>query len=127
MKILRIAMLLLGVVLATACSREKAPQQAEVVPGLPVKGKVTLVEVGALTCLPCRMMMPIIDALEKEYKDRAVVHFINVGEDPETGKAFGVSMIPTQILFDRSGNEVFRHVGFIEKPLLQAELDKQLK
>ncbi len=127
MKMLRIAVVWLGVVLASACSGEKAAQQEGAVPGLPVKGTVTLLEVGALTCLPCQMMMPIIDALEKEYKDRAVVRFINVGEEPETGIAFGVSIIPTQILFDRGGKEVFRHVGFIEKELLVAELEKQLK
>ena len=123
----RIVMVLFWVVLATACSGEKAVQEGGTVPGLPVKDTVTLLELGALTCLPCKMMMPIIDELEKEYKDRAVVRFINVSDEPEKAQAFGVSMIPTQILYDRGGQEVFRHIGFIEKELLVAELERYLK
>ena len=126
MKILQCAVLLMSIVVVTACSSEKPAKAGDVVPGLPVKNTVTLVELGALTCMPCRMMMPIIDELEKEYKGRAEVRFINVGQEPDKAEAFKVSMIPTQILYDRSGREVFRHSGFIEKALLAEELQKQL-
>lgn len=128
MKRLSIGVLLFALLLPAACSSDSGQgrQAASIVPGLPVKDTVTLLELGALTCLPCKMMMPIIDALEKEYKGRAVVRFINVGEEPDKAKAFGVSIIPTQIMYDAGGKEVFRHVGFIKKELLVAELQKHL-
>lgn len=127
MKSVQRAVLLMSIVIVTACSSEKGVVAGDVVPGLPVKGTVTLLELGALTCLPCRMMMPIIDALDKEYKGRAEVRFINVNKEPDKAVAFKVSMIPTQILFDRTGKEVFRHSGFIEKDRLVEELQNQLK
>ena len=127
MKILQIVVVLFCVVLATACSAEKAAEEGGIVPGLPVKDTVTLLELGALTCLPCKMMKPIIDELEKDYKGRAVVRFINVSDEPDKARAFKVSMIPTQILYDRGGKEVFRHTGFIKKELLVAELEKCVK
>jgi thioredoxin 1 len=40
------------------------------------------------------------------------VQFIDVWKNPDAGKAYGVEMIPTQISYDASGTEVFRHTGY---------------
>lgn len=91
---------------------------------VPVPGMVTMVDLGAKKCVPCKMMAPILEALEKEYKERAAIIFIDVWENPEAGKEFGIHVIPTQIFYDASGREVKRHQGFMSREVIVAELDK---
>lgn len=91
---------------------------------VPVPGMVTMVDLGAKKCIPCKMMAPILEALEKEYKGRAAIIFIDVWENPEAGKQFGIQVIPTQIFYDASGREVKRHQGFMSREAIVAELDK---
>ncbi|MFH1738759.1 MAG: thioredoxin family protein [bacterium] len=74
-----------------------------------------LVDLGAGKCIPCKMMAPILEELSEEYKGRLDVDFIDVWEEPEAGDSYGVRMIPTQIFFDASGTEIFRHEGFYSK------------
>jgi hypothetical protein len=61
------------------------------------------------------MMKPILDDLKANYADRFTTVFIDVWEDREAGKAYGIEMIPTQIFYNAEGNELFRHVGFYGK------------
>ena len=91
---------------------------------LPVPGTVTMVDLGAKKCVPCKMMAPILEALEKEYKDRAAVVFIDVWENPEAAQKFGIRVIPTQIFYDTGGKEILRHEGFMKKEAIIAELTK---
>ncbi|MCX5642450.1 MAG: thioredoxin family protein [Candidatus Omnitrophica bacterium] len=74
-----------------------------------------LVDLGAKTCIPCKMMAPILEELRNEYKGKLQVKFIDVWEDRSAGDQYGIRVIPTQIFFDPSGKELFRHVGFISK------------
>jgi len=74
-----------------------------------------LVDLGAGKCIPCKMMAPILEELKKEYTGRMNVEFIDVWVNPDAGKPYGIEMIPTQIFFDASGKELFRHVGFFAK------------
>jgi len=90
---------------------------------VPVKGMVTMVDLGAKKCIPCKMMAPILEKLEKEYAGRAAVVFLDVWEDKAPAKRFGIRTIPTQIFFDREGKEVFRHVGFLS----EEEIVRRLK
>lgn len=87
--------------------------QAPVKPGS--SGRVTMIDVGATECIPCKMMAPIMAELEKEYTGIADIVFIDVWKKPEEGRKYGVQTIPTQIFFDSGGNEVFRHTGFLDK------------
>ena len=80
---------------------------------VPVKGMVTMVDLGARSCIPCKMMAPILAKLEKEYAGKAAVVFFDVREDPAPAKRFGIRAIPTQIFFDKTGKEVYRHEGFL--------------
>ena len=52
-------------------------------PQVPVKGMVTLVDVGADACIPCKMMAPILEKLEKVYQGKAAIVFIDVWKNPE--------------------------------------------
>lgn len=119
--------LLVAIITFAGCSRaEETATGKEVVPGIPVKNTVTLVDLGAKTCIPCRMIAPILAELKAEYQGRAAVIVIDVRERAEAAIPFKVSIIPTQILYDRQGREVFRHVGFMDKQGLREQLEKYL-
>lgn len=85
------------------------------VAGTPAKGLVTMIDLGADRCIPCKMMAPIIEEVRAEYKGRAEVIFIDVWKDSKPAKQYGIRVIPTQIFFDRDGKEVYRHEGFLPK------------
>ena len=78
-------------------------------------GRVTMIDLGAEECTPCKMMVPILEELKKEYDGKADIIFIDVWKDPGQAKKFGVRAIPTQIFFDADGREFYRHTGFMDK------------
>jgi cytochrome c-type biogenesis protein len=78
-------------------------------------GKPVMADFGRGTCIPCRMMMPIVEELSREFKGKAEVLVIDVGDHPELSKRYGIRLIPTQIFFDGAGREVWRHAGFLPK------------
>jgi len=82
---------------------------------LPVKGMVTMIDLGAKKCIPCKMMAPIMKKMEKKYDGRAAIVFIDVWENREQASRFGIRAIPTQIFYDADGKEVSRHVGFMSE------------
>jgi thioredoxin 1 len=71
-----------------------------------------VIELGSKSCKPCKAMMPVLAELRAGYGDTLEVTFIDVWAEPDQGKAYGVSTIPTQILFAPDGRELERHVGF---------------
>jgi thioredoxin 1 len=73
------------------------------IPPVPTPGLVTMVDLGAHKCIPCKMMAPIIAELQKEYKGRASIIFIDVWEHREQAQRFGIRGIPTQIFYDKEG------------------------
>jgi thioredoxin 1 len=89
---------------------------------IPVKGMVTMVDVGANSCVPCKMMAPILEKLEKDYKGKVAILFIDVWKDSTQAKRFGVRTIPTQIFYDKEGDEVYRHVGFMSENAITTQL-----
>lgn len=93
----------------------------------PVPDMVTMVDLGAHSCIPCKMMAPILEELEQQYKGKAAIIFIDVWQNEDEGKRFKVSMIPTQIFFDRNGKEVYRHAGFLEKQAIIDRLEGMLE
>ena len=102
------------------------PSASELISGdpqeLPIKGMVTMVDLGAHSCIPCKMMTPIIEALSKEYDGRAAIAFIDVWENRGEGAKYGIRAIPTQIFYDAQGKEQYRHVGFLDKESIIAKL-----
>jgi thioredoxin len=93
-------------------------------PEVPVKGMVTLVDLGAGTCIPCKMMAPLLEKLEKVYRGKAAIVFIDVWKTPDEAKRFNLQVIPTQIFYDKKGKEVYRHMGFMEEKDIVAVLNK---
>jgi thioredoxin 1 len=85
----------------------KGPAQKKAVP--------RLVDLGAGKCIPCKKMAPILEELRKEFAGRLDVEFIDVWENPSAGELYRIKLIPTQIFYDASGKELFRHEGFFSR------------
>lgn len=90
---------------------------------VPVKGMVTMIDLGAKKCIPCKMMAPIMEKMEKVYKEKAAIVFIDVWEHREQASRFKIRTIPTQIFYDKDSKEVYRHIGFMS----EKEIIRQLK
>jgi thioredoxin 1 len=93
-------------------------------PEVPVKGMVTMLDLGADKCIPCKMMAPIMKELEAEYQGKAAIVFIDVWKNPQQAKDFRVRAIPTQIFYDKDGKEVQRHEGFMDKKTIVEALER---
>lgn len=106
-----LVLLLMSLVLldAAPASARKAPKPA-VPAALP-----RLVDLGADRCIPCKRMAPILTALKVDYAGAVDVQFLDVWKDPSAGRTYGIRLIPTQIFFDRTGRERFRHEGFFAR------------
>jgi len=87
-------------------------------------GKPTLAEFGRGTCIPCKEMEPILENLAVEYRDRLNVSIVSVDDYAQLTNYYRIMAIPTQIGFDSSGKEVFRHVGFWPKDQIVPQLSK---
>jgi thioredoxin 1 len=74
-----------------------------------------LVDLGADKCIPCKMMAPILEELKTTYNGKFQVDFIDVWKNPDEAPKYKISVIPTQIFYDSSGKELFRHEGFFSK------------
>lgn len=81
-----------------------------------------MVDLGRNTCIPCRMMAPILEELKKEYEGRAIIEVIDLRENMEAARKYRIRVIPTQIFFDAEGNEVWRHEGYMPKEQIVAKL-----
>jgi thioredoxin 1 len=81
---------------------------------------VTFVELGSVSCVPCRMMQPILRDIENTYPGQVKVVFYDVWteEGKPYVKKFGIRVIPTQIFLDARGAEYFRHEGFFPREKL---------
>lgn len=91
---------------------------------VPAKDMVTMVDIGAKKCIPCKMMAPIIESLQEEYRGKVAIIFIDVWENQEQGRKFGIRSIPTQIFYDKTGKEVYRHEGFLSKNAILGQLEE---
>lgn len=91
-------------------------------PEIPAKGMVTMIDLGADRCIPCKMMAPILEKVKKDYEGRALIHFYDVWKDRTPADRFRIRVIPTQIFFDKDGKEVYRHEGFMSEADIVAKL-----
>lgn len=115
MKILRLLLALFFLAAASPALAAPSPLISGDPQEVPIKGMVTMVDVGAKACIPCKMMIPVIESLSEEYEGRAAIVFIDVWKNPDETPKFGLRAIPTQIFYDKDGNEVMRHEGYFSK------------
>jgi thioredoxin 1 len=102
----------------------QAEEEKGRLPEVPTIGMVTMLDLGAKKCIPCKMMAPILEKLKKHYEGRASIIFIDVWKHEDQIKKYGIRAIPTQIFYDEKGNEVYRNVGFMGEKAIIRQLEK---
>jgi thioredoxin 1 len=88
-------------------------------------GTPVLVDFWAEWCGPCRMVAPVLEQIAAEQGDKLKIVKLNVDENTNTPQKFGITGIPTMILF-KDGEPVERIVGFMPKPQLMSRLTPHL-
>lgn len=116
--------LALAACLLAAPAGARAGREAAKPAELPVPGMVTMVDLGADKCIPCRMMAPILEELRETYKGRAAIVFVDVWKDRQAARDFGIRAIPTQIFYAADGKEALRHEGFMGKEHIKLILEQ---
>ncbi|MFA6447872.1 MAG: thioredoxin [bacterium] len=87
-----------------------------------IKTGVSLVDFWAAWCGPCRSQGPIVDKIAGAYSGKAKIGKMNVDENQATPGKFGISGIPTLIIF-KDGREANRFVGLQQERTITAALD----
>ena len=88
-----------------------------------VKASVpVLLDFWASWCMPCRMFSPIVDEVADEVGEKAKVGKINVDEQPELAREFGIMSIPTIVVM-KNGEVVARETGARPKQFLLDKLN----
>ena len=84
-----------------------------------------LVDFWAPWCNPCKMMSPIIEELASEYEGKARICKLNTDEARDSAVEFGITAIPTVILF-QNGQVHKKWVGLTSKKEMAAAIDELL-
>jgi len=89
-------------------------------------GGLVLVDFWATWCGPCRMVAPVLEQLAEEYSGKLKIVKVNADEEPDLVGEFGVSSIPTILVYN-NGEVVNRIVGARPKPGILKELAEYLE
>jgi len=84
-----------------------------------------LVDFWAPWCGPCKMLTPTIEELASEFQGKVRIGKLNTDDNPQTASGFGISAIPTVLLF-KGGTIVDRFVGVTPKAKMSASLTSHL-
>ena len=97
-------------VVPSGLEREPTPAHSEDESGLP-----RLVDFGSEGCIPCIRMAVVMEELARDYAEKLSLEVVDVRVDEERAREEGIRLIPTQVFYDPSGKELYRHLGFMSK------------
>jgi len=84
--------------------------------------KPVIVDFWAVWCGPCRIVGPIVQEIGEDYNGKAVVGKLDVDNNPQSARKFGIRNIPT-VLFFKNGEVVDKQVGAVPKQKLVEKLE----
>lgn len=84
---------------------------------------VTLTDFWATWCGPCKMQSPVIEQLDEESEGNVSYYKIDIDENPETPREFGIMSIPT-LLVKKDGEVVEKLIGYHSKEQIEEILNK---
>lgn len=88
-------------------------------------GTPVLVDFWAEWCVPCHMVSPIVEEIGRDNDSKLTVAKLNVDDNPDTARRYGVMSIPTLILF-KDGEEKARVIGARSKDAILSEIDPHI-
>ena len=98
-----------GEAAATTSAREAAVSaDTSIVTGIP-----RMLEIGSVGCRSCASMVPVMEALERDYAGKLSVEFYDIQSDTSLISRYNITSMPTHIFLDADGNEVARLEGCI--------------
>ncbi|MGZ4132422.1 MAG: thioredoxin [Actinomycetota bacterium] len=84
-----------------------------------------LVDFWAEWCVPCHMVSPVVEEIGNEKGERLKVVKLNIDDNPQAARTYGVMSIPSLILF-KSGKEVARVIGAKPKDAILRDVDPHI-
>lgn len=84
-----------------------------------------VVDFWASWCGPCKMLSPVVDKISENYNGKVKFMKLNVDENPVTSNMYGVSSIPTLLLF-KDGKALGKIVGFRPQNQIESAIDGAL-
>ena len=88
-------------------------------------GKKIVCDFWAMRCGPCRMLAPVMKTLSEEFSEKAEFVKLDVDQYPEPAIEFGISAIPTVMIFE-NGEMKVQNVGFMPEEIMREYLKAHL-
>ena len=85
-------------------------------------GLPSMVSFGGDGCRPCERMRPALATLAQKFAGRANIVLVQANVEIVLARRYGIHTLPTQIFYDKTGREVFQHVGYYSQREIEAKL-----
>jgi thioredoxin 1 len=89
-------------------------------------GKLVLIDFYSDSCVPCKMLSPVLAKLEEQYQDHLYIGKVNIAYEEELTARYGILSAPTLLLF-KNGELIWKLTGAKKKAELQQLIEAQLE